>query len=216
MKSIEREPQKILDDLIQRYPGLIACKKDIAEAYCLLRDCYQLGGKLLVAGNGGSAADAEHMVGELMKSFRKPRPLPASIQQNLAATDPVLGTYLAKTLEQPLPAIALVCHEALSTAFLNDKDGKAVFAQQLLGYGKKGDVFLGISTSGNSENVIYAAVAANALGIKVIGLTGNNGGKLSQFADISICVPEDETFKIQELHLPMYHCLSLMLENYFF
>lgn len=216
MKFVQREPQKILDELIQRYPVLAVCKKDIAEAYCLLRDCFQQGGKLLVAGNGGSAADAEHMVGELMKSFRKPRPLPASIQQNLAATDPVLGTYLAKTLEQPLPAIALVCHEALSTAFLNDKVGKAVFAQQLLGYGKKGDVFLGISTSGNSENVIYAAVVAKALGIAVIELTGNNGGKLSQFADISICVPEDETFKIQELHLPVYHCLCLMVENYFY
>lgn len=216
MKSVEREPQKILDDLILRYPVLAVCKKDIAKAYSTLRDCYQQGGKLLVAGNGGSAADAEHMVGELMKSFHKPRPLPASFQQNLAATDPVLGTYLAKTLEQPLSAIALVCHESLSTAFLNDKDGKAVFAQQLLGYGKKGDVFLGISTSGNSENVIYAAVAANAIGIKVIGLTGNNGEKLSQFADISICVPEYETFKIQELHLPVYHCLCLMLENYFF
>ncbi len=215
MKSVESGPQKILDDLIQRYPVLAVCKKNIAEAYCLLRDCYHLGGKLLAAGNGGSAADAEHMVGELMKSFRKPRPLPASIQQNLAATDPVWGTYLAKTLEQPLPAIALVCHEALSTAFLNDKDGKSVFAQQLLGYGKKGDVFLGISTSGNSENVIYAAVVAKAMGIAVIELTGNHVGRLNQFADISIRVPEVETFKIQELHLPVYHCLCLMLENYF-
>lgn len=216
MKSVERGPQKILDELIQRYPVLAVCKKDIAKAYGTLRNCYQQGGKLLVAGNGGSAADAEHMVGELMKSFHKPRPLPASFQQNLAATDPVVGTYLAKTLEQPLPAIALVCHESLSTAFLNDKDGKAVFAQQLLGYGKKGDVFLGISTSGNSENVVCAAVVAKALGIAVIELTGNNGGKLSRYADISIRVPEDETFKIQELHLPVYHCLCLMLENYFF
>lgn len=215
MKSVEREPQKILDELIQRYPVLAVCKKDIAKAYGTLRDCYQQGGKLLVAGNGGSAADAEHMVGELMKSFHKPRPLSASFQQNLAATDPVVGAYLAKTLEQPLPAIALVCHESLSTAFLNDKDGKAVFAQQLLGYGKKGDVFLGISTSGNSENVVCAAVVAKALGIAVIELTGNNGGKLSRYADISIRVPEDETFKIQELHLPVYHCLCLMLESQF-
>ena len=215
MKSVEREPQKSLDELIQRYPVLAVCKKDIAKAYGTLRDCYQQGGKLLVAGNGGSAADAEHMVGELMKSFHKPRPLPASFQQNLAATDPVVGAYLAKTLEQPLPAIALVCHESLSTAFLNDKDGKAVFAQQLLGYGKKGDVFLGISTSGNSENVVCAAVVAKALGIAVIELTGNNGGKLSRYADISIRVPEDETFKIQELHLPVYHCLCLMLESQF-
>lgn len=216
MKFVEREPQKILDELIQRYPVLAVCKKDIAEAYCLLRDCFQQGGKLLVAGNGGSAADAEHMVGELMKSFRKPRPLPASIQQNLAATDPILGTYLAKTLEQSLPAIALVCHEALSTAFLNDKDGKAVFAQQLLGYGKKGDVFLGISTSGNSQNILYAAVTARAMGIPVIVLTGASGGRLSALADQSIRVPETETFKIQELHLSVYHCLCLMLEDYFF
>lgn len=216
MQSVEKEPQKILDELIQRYPMLASCKSDIAEAYCLLRDCYQQGGKLLVAGNGGSAADAEHIVGELMKSFRKPRPLSASFQQRMTETDPVLGAYLGKKLEQPLPAIALVCHEALSTAFLNDKDGKAVFAQQLLGYGKKGDVFLGISTSGNSQNILYAAVTARAMGIPVIVLTGASGGRLSALADQSIRVPETETFKIQELHLPVYHCLCLMLEDYFF
>lgn len=216
MKSVEKEPQKILDELIQRYPVLASCKNDIAEAYCLLRNCYQQGGKLLVAGNGGSAADAEHIVGELMKSFRKPRPLSASFQQKLTEMDSILGAYLGKTLEQPLPAIALVCHEALSTAFLNDKDGKAVFAQQLLGYGKKGDVFLGISTSGNSQNILYAAVTARAMGIPVIVLTGASGGRLSALADRAIKIPETETFKIQEMHLPVYHCLCLMLESFFF
>lgn len=215
MKPIELEQQKQLDELIQRYPNLTQCKQDIAAAYCILRDSYLHRGKLLIAGNGGSAADAEHITGELMKSFKKPRALSTELKQKLTEIDPVMGGYLGKTLEQPLTAIALVCHEALSTAFLNDRDGKAIFAQKILGYGKKDDVFLGISTSGNSENVLYAAVMAKAMGMKILALTGTTGGKLKALADCSICVPESETYKIQELHLPVYHCLCMMLENYF-
>lgn len=216
MKDIESGQQAYLDTLIERYPMLKSCKNDLTEAYCLLRDSYKAGGKLLIAGNGGSAADAEHITGELMKSFKKKRPLSNDMKEKLQSADKVMGAYLGEVLEHPLPAIALVGHEALSTAFLNDKEGTAVFAQQLLGFGKKGDVFLGISTSGNSRNVLYAAVTAKAMGIAVIALTGASGGKLAALADVVVCVPETETFKVQELHLPVYHCLCLMLEDYFF
>lgn len=216
MKDIEPGQQAYLDTLIERYPILKSCENDLTEVYCLLRDSYKAGGKLLIAGNGGSAADAEHITGELMKSFKKKRPLSNDMKDRLESADKVMGAYLGEVLEQPLPAIALVGHEALSTAFLNDKEGTAVFAQQLLGFGKKGDVFLGISTSGNSRNVLYAAVTAKAMGIAVIALTGATGGKLAALADVAVCVPETETFKVQELHLPVYHCLCLMLEDYFF
>lgn len=216
MIDIEPGQQAYLNTLIERYPVLKSCEKDLTEAYCLLRDSYKAGGKLLVAGNGGSAADAEHITGELMKSFKKKRPLSDNMKKRLQSADKVMGAHLSDVLEQPLPAIALVGHEALSTAFLNDKEGTAVFAQQILGFGKKGDVFLGISTSGKSRNVLYAAVTAKAMGIAVISLTGASGGKLAALADAAVHVPETETFKVQELHLPVYHCLCLMLEDYFF
>lgn len=216
MKDIEPGQQAYLNTLIERYPVLKSCEKDLTEAYCLLRDSYESGGKLLVAGNGGSAADAEHITGELMKSFKKKRPLSEDFKRKLLAVDSSMGQHLGEILESPLPAIALVGHEALSTAFLNDKEGTAVFAQQLLGFGKKDDVFLGISTSGNSRNVLYAAVAAKSMGMTVVALTGASGGRLASLADTAIRVPETETFKVQELHLPVYHCLCLMLEDYFF
>jgi D-sedoheptulose 7-phosphate isomerase len=216
MKMIEMEQQIYLNELVSRYPVLEACEGAIAKAYCLMRNAYARGWKLLVAGNGGSASDSEHIVGELMKSFKMKRPIEESLKEKLVAIDPEIGTHLGDTLESPLTAIALVGHEALSTAFLNDKDGLSVFAQQVLGFGKEGDVFLGISTSGNSRNVLYAAVVAKAMGLSIIGLTGGDGGKLNNVADVMIRVPETETFKVQELHLPVYHCLCLMLENYFF
>lgn len=172
--------------------------------------------KLLVAGNGGSAADSEHIAGELMKRFRKPRPIPASLASKLISIDSVRGANLAKNLEQSLMAIPLVAHEALTTAYINDVDGLGVFAQQLYGFGRAGDVFLAISTSGNSQNIMNAAVVARALGIKIIGLTGADGGELGRFADVAVKVPETETYKIQELHLPIYHCWCLMLEEHFF
>lgn len=205
-----------IDDLIQRYPALETVRQSIADAYLLLEDTYAHGGKLLIAGNGGSAADAEHIAGELMKRFKTPRPVSRELADKLIAVDPERGANLAKNLERSLMAIPLVAHEALTTAYINDVDGLGVFAQQLFGYGRPGDTFLGISTSGNSENILNAAIVAKALGIRVLALTGKTGGKLAPMADVTVKAPETETYKIQELHLPIYHCLCLMLEERFF
>ncbi|MBE5852152.1 MAG: SIS domain-containing protein [Lachnospiraceae bacterium] len=208
--------EKHIDLLLTRYPSLECVKQDIIEAYLVFEKCYANGGKLLIAGNGGSAADAEHIAAELMKRFRMPRPVNKEFASKLKEIDPTRGEQLAANLEQSLMAIPLVAHEALTTAYINDVDGLGVFAQQLYGYGKEGDVFLGISTSGNSKNVMSATVVARAMGIKVIGLTGKDGGELATVADVAIKVPESETYMIQELHLPIYHCLCLMLEDRFF
>ncbi|GLB24699.1 hypothetical protein LXJ15735_09400 [Lacrimispora xylanolytica] len=210
------EPMKYLEELMERYPSLSCVREEIKNAYEILEACYVNGGKLLIAGNGGSCADAEHIVGELMKGFVKRRSASPEFQETLKEIDPELGSALAEKLQGGLPAIALTGHPGLSTAFLNDVDGDMIFAQQTYGYGKKGDVLLGISTSGNSKNVMYAMTAARALGMKTIGLTGKDGGQLKRTADVSIVVPESETFKIQELHLPVYHALCLMLEERFF
>jgi D-sedoheptulose 7-phosphate isomerase len=210
------EPMKYLEELIERYPVLSSVKEEIKKSYELLEACYENGGKLLIAGNGGSCADAEHIVGELMKGFVKRRSVSDEFKEALKAIDPELGSALGQKLQGGLPAIALTGHPGLSTAFLNDVDGEMIFAQQTYGYGKKGDVLLGISTSGNSKNVMYAMTAAKALGMKTIGLTGKDGGQLKNAADVTIVVPETETFKIQELHLPVYHALCLMLEERFF
>lgn len=213
---LEPKQQAYIDLLVERYPKLDVCRLSIEDAFITLRDCYENGGKLLVAGNGGSAADSEHIAGELMKRFEKPRPVPEEFAKKLKEVDPVLGADLAKNLEQSLMAIPLVAHEALTTAYINDVDGLGVFAQQLYGFGRPGDVFLGISTSGNSKNVLNATVVARAEGIKVIGLTGAKGGKLAEVSDVAIKAPETETYKVQECHLPIYHCLCLMLEDHFF
>ena len=206
----------MLDELIKRYPILARVREDIDVVYGILERCYENGGKLLIAGNGGSAADAEHIVGELMKGFVKRRPVTEEMKEALEKADPVRGKELSEKLQGGLPAIALVDHAALSTAFANDVDGMLSYAQQVNGYGKPGDVFLGISTSGNAENVMYAAVTAKAKGMKVVGLTGKDGGKLAGIADAAVIVPEMETYKIQELHLPVYHALCLMLEHRFY
>ncbi len=206
----------MLNDLLRRYPQLETVSDCVATAYNLLAACYAAGGKLLVAGNGGSAADAEHMVGELMKAFVKPRRLGAAERAALCAVDVERGPLLAAHLQGALPAISLCGHVALTTAYMNDCEPLLAFAQQVCGYGQRGDVFLGISTSGNSDNVIYAAVTAKAKGLKVIGLTGARASRLSELADVCVRVPETETFKVQELHLPIYHCLCLMLEERFF
>ena len=213
---MEERIRKHLDTLIARYPKLRECCKDIELAYETLVRCYETDHKLLIAGNGGSAADSEHIVGELMKSFKLDRSVSAEFAEKLRSVDYLRGEDLAKKLERGLMAIPLVGHEALTTAYINDVDGIGIFAQQLYGFGRTGDVFLGISTSGNSKNVIYASVVAKAIGIKVIGLTGATGGELSMLADVSIRVPQTETYLIQELHLPIYHCLCLMLEDKFF
>lgn len=206
----------MLEELIGRYPVLEPCRESIRQAYQALEECFLAGGKLLVAGNGGSAADSDHIVGELMKGFVKKRPLPDSLVQALKEAEPQRGAELSQKLQGALPAIALTNHVALSSAFANDVDGILSYAQQVNGYGNRGDVFLGISTSGNAENVMYAAVTARAKGMKIIGLTGRDGGKLGAFADISIVVPKQETYQIQELHLPVYHALCLMLEKRFY
>ena len=206
----------MLDELIKRYPILERVREDIDVVYGILERCYENGGKLLIAGNGGSAADAEHIVGELMKGFVKRRPVTEEMKEALEKADPVRGKELSEKLQGGLPAIALVDHAALSTAFANDVDGMLSYAQQVNGYGKPGDVFLGISTSGNAENVMYAAVTAKAKGMKVVGLTGKDSGKLAGIADAAVIVPEMETYKIQELHLPVYHALCLMLEHRFY
>ena len=213
---MEERIQKHLDELVERYPVLSPCRSDIEAAYGLMEEAYSQDHKLLIAGNGGSAADSEHIAGELMKRFKIMRPCPPDFADKLKSIDPERGENLAKNLERGLMAIPLVAHEALTTAYINDVDGLGVFAQQLYGFGRPGDVFLGISTSGNSKNVMSATVVARALGIKVIGLTGESGGELGKVADVVIRVPETETYKIQELHLPVYHCLCLMLEDRFF
>lgn len=213
---MEDRLMKHIDLLVERYPSLESAKKEIVEAYLVLEECYDNGGKLLVAGNGGSAADAEHIVGELMKGFKMPRKPEADFAEKLVAENQELGVVLAEKLQGALPAIALDGHAALSTAYMNDCEPLLCFAQQVNGYGKAGDVFLGISTSGNSKNVLYAATTARAKGMKVIGLTGAKDSKLMDMSDVCIKAPQTETYIIQELHLPIYHCLCLMLEDKFF
>lgn len=213
---LETRLYKHIDLLIERYPLLENLRQDIIDTYLIIEECYLNGGKLLIAGNGGSAADSEHIAGELMKRFKIPRPVSEEFAEKLQAVDAVRGKNLAEKLECALMAIPLVAHESLTTAYMNDVDGDEVFAQQLFGFGKPGDVFLGISTSGNSKNVMSATVVARALGMKVIGLTGGTGGELAEVADATVVVPEKETYMIQELHLPIYHCWCLMLEDKFF
>lgn len=198
------------------YPSLEFCKEDIVKAYGLLETSYTEGCKLLVCGNGGSASDSEHIVGELMKEFKLKRKVYANQADAMKAIDLEMGIILAEHLQGALPAITLTAHSSLITAFMNDSEPVLVFAQQVNGYGYPGDCFLGISTSGNSANVLYAAITAKARGLKVIGLTGAKDNKLQKIADVCIRVPETETYKIQELHLPVYHALCMMLEDHFF
>ena len=208
--------RKHLDTLLSRYKKLEECEVQIVRAYEEIEKTYLAGGKLLITGNGGSAADSEHVVGELMKAFVLPRRLPQEMEKKLKEIEPDLGSVLAERLQGALPSIALNGHPALTTAYMNDCEPLLCFAQQVNGYGKPEDALLGISTSGNSKNVLYAAVIAKAKGMKVIGLTGARESRLSALADVTIQVPETETYMIQELHLPVYHCLCLMLEERFF
>ena len=207
---------KYVNLLMKRYPKLAPIKENLINAYLMMEASYERDCKLLIAGNGGSAADSEHIAGELMKRFKTPRPVTEDFAEKLIAVDSKVGSELAQKLERGLVAIPLVEREALSTAYINDVDGYGVFAQQLFGYGRPGDVFLGISTSGNSKNIINATVVAKASDIRVIGLTGADGGRLAEVADVAVRVPETESYMIQELHLPIYHCWCLMLEDHFF
>lgn len=206
----------LLDELVSRYPALAECRADIDAAYQALVAAFSGGGKLLICGNGGSAADADHIVGELMKGYLLPRPLSAEVRARLTAASPELGPVLAEKLQGALPAINLAAGVALPTAFANDVSAELAFAQAAHGHGKPGDVLLGISTSGNAANVRAALCVARAVGMKAIGLTGKGGGKMAAVCDILIRVPATRTFEIQELHLPVYHCLCAMVEARFF
>ena len=205
-----------IQELISRYPALSVCEKGLRDSYSLLENSFSAAGKLLIAGNGGSASDSDHIVGELMKAFVKKRRPDRAFLDKLAKGDGECAGYLADKLECGLPAISLCAHTALLTASLNDVDGNVVFAQQILALGKSGDVFLGISTSGNSKDIVYAMAVAKAKDMPTIALTGRDGGRIAKMADAAIIVPETETFKIQELHLPVYHALCLALEEHFF
>lgn len=209
-------PLKHVDVLIDRYLELEGQRQNIIAAYKILEESYANGGKLLVAGNGGSAADSEHIVGELMKGFENSRKLPQEYKDSLISVNQELGATLGENLQGALPAIALDGHLALSTAYMNDCEPLLCFAQQVNGFGNTGDVFLGISTSGNSKNILYAATVAKAKGMKVIALTGAKNSKLSALADVTIRSSQTRTYMVQEHHLPIYHCLCLMLEERFF
>ena len=210
--------QHHIDLLIERYPALKVCEESIIKSFDILKECFSSGHKLLIAGNGGSNSDAEHIAGELMKGFKLTRKCPKKFAYKLQAIDPIRGKELANKLQGGLPVIALGGHQSLNTAFINDvsEGGLFTFAQQVYGYGKEKDVFLGISTSGNSKSIMNAAITAKALGLKVIALTGQTGGELVTVSDFAIKAPSNETYIVQELHLPIYHCLCLMLEDYFY
>lgn len=205
-----------IDLLLKRYPQLEDCKKSIIKAYEILETSYHGGGKLLVVGNGGSAVDSEHIVGELMKGIKMPHRLDTQYREALLKADETLGKVLGDSLQGALPAIALTGHNALTTAYMNDCDPLLCFAQQVNGFGRKGDVLMAISTSGNSKNVLYATTVAKAKELKVIGMTGNKESKLSLMADVCIQAPETDTYMIKELHLLVYHCLCMILEERFF
>lgn len=204
--------------LLDRYPVLSVCETDLTAAVETLLATYQSGGKLLTCGNGGSAADAEHIVGELMKGFLLPRKLGADMQEKFEKACPASADYFMKNLQGTLPAISMVNQVALGTAFANDQAPDLVFAQQVLGMGNPEDTLLAISTSGNSTNVLYALDMARAKGLRTIALTGASGGKIEaeHRAAVTIRVPENETCKIQELHLPVYHMLCIAAEQEFF
>lgn len=206
----------IINKLIDRYKELDYCFVAIEQAIQQIIECYKHEGKLLVCGNGGSASDSQHIVGELMKGFVLERRLSIDKREKIKKIFPENSQYLIENLQEALPAISLVGETALSTAYANDKAPDLAFAQQVLGYGRKNDILIAISTSGNSSNVLYAAQIAKINEMKVISLTGSSGGKLKRFSDILINVPSNETYIIQEYHLPIYHTLCLAVENEFF
>lgn len=205
-----------VDDLILRYPALESCREELLEAVKGICDCYHGAHKLIACGNGGSAADAEHIVGELMKGFLLPRKLDEDLHARMKEVCPEVADYFMENLQGALPALSLVNQVALNTAFANDQAPDLSFAQQILGMGEEGDALLAISTSGNSANVLYAVQMAKVKGVKTIALTGASGGKLKDLADICIRVPEEETYRIQEYHLPVYHMLCIAAEHEFF
>ena len=206
----------LFEDLFIRYPQLEKCRAQLFDAVDCLAGCFQSGGKLLICGNGGSASDAVHIVGELMKNFMLNRPVGDDFRRKLLEKTPETGKWIADQLQGALPAIALTQESALISAYANDAYPELVYAQQVYGYGQPGDTLLCISTSGNSENIVNAAVVAVAKGLYTIALTGKTPSRLSAVCDLSIQVPETGTQRIQELHLPVYHCLCAVLEQEFF
>ncbi len=208
--------ESLLEDLLSAYPSLSTITGGIREAFSLLVSCYANCGKVMVCGNGGSAADAEHIVGELMKGFMLGRTLPASDAKKIDALFPEDGPYISSHLQGALPAISLVSQSALISAFANDVSSDLVFAQQVYGYAHEGDLLIGLSTSGNSKNVVNAMRVAKALGCHTLGFTGQQGGAMNGLCDVLIKAPASETYKVQELHLPIYHTLCSMVEMNFF
>ncbi len=204
-----------LDPLIAKYPDLAVCRAEIQAAGELLLACFRGGGKLLVAGNGGSAADSEHIVSELMKGYLLKRPVPPEVRKHLVEAWPERGAYLADHLQDALPAISLVSQTALITAFGNDVAADMIFAQQVYGYGQAGDALLAITTSGNSPNILRAVEVARVLGLRTVGLTGR-GGALKAVCEVTVCVPAEGATAVQERHLPIYHALCAFLEAEFF
>ena len=207
---------QILTEMLNRYSQLDHLKEPIKIAAETIIKTFQNGGKLLVCGNGGSCSDADHIVGELMKSFEGRRPLSQPLQEKLKQLSPETGTMLAEKLQQGLPAISLTVHSALITAIANDISGEVIYAQQVVGFGNQGDVLLGLSTSGNSQNVIDAMIVAKAKGMTTIGMTGETGGKMREWSNILINVPEKRTAYVQELHLPVYHAICMIIETEIF
>ena len=205
-----------MDSLVKRLPELSFCRKECERAFTILRDCYASGGKVLICGNGGSASDAEHIVGELMKSFLKHRKIKHEDAEAIQRAFPEDADYLVEHLQGALPAISLSSQLSILTAFSNDVAADMAFAQQTYGYLQLNDVLIGLSTSGNSLNVINAVRVAKSLGIHTIALTGRSGGRLDSISDVTIKAPADATCQIQEYHLSIYHTLCAMLEEEFF
>ncbi|MDR1624104.1 MAG: SIS domain-containing protein [Tannerellaceae bacterium] len=204
--------QKELDILFFNYPELAVCRNDIVAAFGHMLECSRQKGLIMTCGNGGSAADAGHIVGELMKGFKQKRPLTPAEYETLQNAFPHHAGYLAAHLQRAIPALSLSDHTALTSAFINDVAPDMVFAQQVFGYGKAGDVLIALSTSGNSRNVVNACRVANAFRLKTIGMTGESGGEMRDLCSVTIRVPARETYRIQEYHLPVYHALCSMLE----
>ena len=213
---MKKTTNEILNNLLNRFPKLDNCNREIRDAVKMITECYKNNGKLLICGNGGSASDSLHIVGELMKSFMLPRKLKSEYIEKVKEIFPENAEYFIENLQGTLPAISLVSETALTTAYSNDNSADLCFAQQVLGHGNNNDILIAISTSGNSKNVIYASQIAKIKNMKVISLTGRDGGKLKEFSDININIEEQETFIIQEYHLPIYHALCLAVENEMF
>jgi D-sedoheptulose 7-phosphate isomerase len=209
---MKKESVALLDRMYSQYRQLAACREEICEGINLLLECYGGGGKVLACGNGGSASDAEHIVGELMKGFNLRREIPAAVRSAIESLYPDEGSYIADRLQGALPAISLVSQNALLTAFSNDVASDLSYAQQVYGYGRKGDVLIAISTSGNSMNVVRAAQMARVMEMKTMGLTNAAGGRLAHLCDAAICVPAHATPDVQELHLPVYHAICAVVE----